>query len=377
MSESPRSPHDQDFEAALHEVESNLDVRRLTFVLGNILVPAMVMAMSDAMAGTEYPPEIAWLPRNILWLVGGVLAIGGVLVSAILARCHFGLVVNGSKMRKVTTGAEEISPLNWLGVTTNFTALTALSSGAGLALTILAIAEPRIAVIAGAVLVVLLVLWLRATHWRANRLCRRLYPSWQQGAVRLSLREEHARKSLDATTADISVIVTMAAALFAGAFSAMTNIGGIPDSLELGLATRDLKAHGLAALSGYTLLSLLLSARMVVRLRIALGDHSATLARLRNEPDEPFAFRWTERTFLLFLVVELLAATCAVIFAWTLVDERAGRIFGGVVIVTGVIGYVLRLGWARGRDRKRSPPPLASTSAAEPPNSVPERAPPI
>ena len=53
-----------------------------------------------------------WLPGQLPWLVGGVLAVGGIWTSLILARCHFGMVVNGAKLRKVVSGDLGLAGLN-------------------------------------------------------------------------------------------------------------------------------------------------------------------------------------------------------------------------------------------------------------------------
>lgn len=339
----------QDFEAALHEIESNLEVRRLMIVVAHVLVPACTVATVDALAGSDLPPQLAWLPRNVLWIVGVVLAVGGVWTSAVLARCHFGLVVNGTKMAKVRTGELRLLGLNWLGVTTNFLGLTALSGGAGLALALVALGLPWFALPAGAGLVLILTAALRIQHARANRLCRRLEPSWQHGALDDALLELHARKSLDATTADVSIVVTMAAALFAGTFGACCNLGTVSGTEVAGLARADLQVGGVAALMVFTLLSLLLTARIVVRLRIALAEHAARLAELRGEADRPWRFDPRERTFLLYLLVALLAATAALIAGWTLADRTAAGIAAAVVGSAHVVWYPLRLRAARPR----------------------------
>ena len=91
---------EQDFRAALHEIESNLEVRRLMIIVINVLVPALTMAMVAALGGVDLPPALRWLPENVIWITGGVLLIAGIVTSLILARCHFGMVVNGAKLAK-------------------------------------------------------------------------------------------------------------------------------------------------------------------------------------------------------------------------------------------------------------------------------------
>lgn len=105
---------------------------------------------------------------------------------------------------------------------------------------------------------------------------------WQSGAIDASLRELHARKSLDATSADVAVVVTMAAALFAGTFDAACNLGAMGSEAAHGLDRERLQVGGLAGLMLFTLSSLLLSSRIVVRLRIALAEHAGRLAALRG-----------------------------------------------------------------------------------------------
>ncbi len=341
----------QDFSAALYEINSNLDVRRLMFVLSNVLVPALAMAMSDCLTGSDYPPELAWLPRHIVVIVGALMAITGTLVCGILVRCHFGMVVNGSKMHRVLTGHFLPRPLNWFGVTTNFVALTALSSGAGLSLMLAAIGYPLLSWVAGPALLVLVLLSLRVNHWRANRLCARLNHEWQYGDVPRELREQHARLSLDATTSDIAVVVTMAAALFAGTFNSMTNLGGIPDELRAVLPVDNIKEMGVTAISAFLMVSLLLSGRMVVRLRIALAEHSEVLAGLRDEPDDSYSFRTNERTFLLFVVLLVLTSAAGMILVWSLMGTAPGMLTGAGLLALGLIGYPLRLASAGRRAR--------------------------
>ena len=153
--------------------------------------------------------------------------------------------------------------------------------------------------------------------------------------------------SLEDATSDIAVVVTMGAALFAGTFNAMTNVGDISPDLDLGLPVDAVQQWGLVALSAYTLVSLLLSGRIVIRLRIALGDHSLTLAKLRDEPDEPYRFSARERTFLLFLLQHTLACACALILAWTLTGPRAGGIAAGALMLAGAGWYAVRLARAK------------------------------
>jgi len=346
------SPSVLDFGAAMNEVRSNIEVRRLMLVISQILVPALAMAMTDAMTGRHYPESIAWLPEHILALVGVVLVAAGAITTAVLTRCHFGLVVNGNKMRRVVTGATDPQPLNWLGVTTNFTALTALSAGAGLSLLIVSFGAWLPAVIAGPVFGALLLALLPLQHWRANRLSRELDVNWQHGEVPVALQEEHARMSLEDATSDIAVVVTMGAALFAGTFNAMTNVGDISPDLDLGLRVDAVQQWGLVALSAYTLLSLLLSGRIVIRLRIALAEHSLTVAKLREEPDEPYRFRVRERTFLLFLLLLSLTAVCALILVWTLSGPRVAVIAAGALMLLGIGWYPVRLTWARSTDQR-------------------------
>ncbi len=335
-----------DFAAAMHEVDSNLEVRRLMLVLSNVLTPACVMGVADCLSGNAYPPSLVWLPQLILPFSGALLLVTGLLVTGVLARCHFGLVLNGTKMRKVETGRLELQGLNWLGVTTNFVALTAVSAALGSTWLVAGLGLQAWSWPTAAAVALLLMLWLPISHRRANRRCRDLQVHWQHGAVAAELREEHARKSLDGTAADISVVVVMAVALFAGVFSALTNLGGMPQELSVQPAPAVLVGVGFPLLAGFLLVSLLLSCRMLVRLRIAYGDHSRRLAQLRGEGD-PTAMRWRlqERTYLLYSIVLLLAAAAAALFG----HERAGATVAfsaaGAVILAGAVWYplVLRL----------------------------------
>lgn len=333
----------QDFTAALHEIESNVDVRRLMIVVVHVLVPGAAVALVAAGTGSAYPPELAWLPRHLPWVVGGVLALAGMWTSLILARCHFGMVVNGAKLRRAVRGDLGLSGLNWLGVTTNFVAITALTAGAGATLVGATLGRVDLGAAIGAGLFALALLTLRVQHARANRLCRRLEPDWQHGEIPVALREEHLRKSLDATAADVSIVVTMAVALFTGTFDAMANVGNLAPEFVGAADPARVQVHGLLGLAALTLASLLLSARIVVRLRIALAEHSAGLAELRGERDDPWAFRVTERSFLLFLLVVLLAATVALIGGWTLGGARVGAGSAGVVGGAGLVWYPLQL----------------------------------
>ena len=341
----------EDFEAAMHEIESNLEVRRLMFVIANVLVPTITVGMVDSLAGSEYPPEIAWLPANVLWIAGLVLALAGLCVSAVLTRSHFGLVVNGSKMRSVTHGHSKPRGLNWLGVTTNFVALTAMSSAAGAALFCTGIGQAWLALLAVPALLVLPMLLLQWNHFRASKLSALLSPEWPKGEVPKALQEQHARRSLDATIADVSVVVTMAGAVFAGTFAAMSNVGSIQNGFDSGVPATALRAHGITALSSYTLVSLLLTARMVVRLRIALAEHSASIAALRGEHDDPWRFRIRERTWLLYLLLVVLLSCSALILGWTLGGQTAGIVSAIALAALSVVWFPLRLKSAAKRAR--------------------------
>lgn len=344
----------QDFAAALHEIESNVEVRRLMIVVLHVLVPTMAMAVVSAATGVDYPPQLAWVPHHVLWIVGTVLLVGSLITGVILSRCHFGMVVNGTKMAKVVRGTFVPTRINWLGVTTNFLAINALTAAGGAALIGLATGLVWTGIAGGVVVGGLLLLVIRIQHERANRLCAELHANWQHGEVSAELREQHLRKSLDATSADVSIVVTMAAALFAGTFDAMANLGSLAPEVQPGADLDALKPVAVAGLALFTLLSLLLSARIVVRLRIALAEHSAHLAELRSEADRPWRFHPFERTFLLFLLVMAFASSMALIGGWTL----AGPLPGGVVAVAlglaGVIWYPAMLRSAAPRSESES-----------------------
>lgn len=141
----------------------------------------------------------------------------------------------------------------------------------------------------------------------------------------------------------MAVIVIMAAALFAGAFSAMSNVGGVAQDLDLHPPVTLIKTWGVIAVAGFTLLSLLLSGRMVVRLRIALAEHSQTLSRLRNEDDNPWRFRPHERTYLLFILLHMLASSMAVIVAWSIWGMWVGLLGGAGLMAAGLVWYPVRL----------------------------------
>jgi hypothetical protein len=138
----------------------------------------------------------------------------------------------------------------------------------------------------------------------------------------------------------------MAAALFAGIFNAVTNVGGIAEGLDTIPSASSIVRHGVVALTGFALVSLLLSARMVVRLRLALASSSAGLARLRGETDDPYRFH----LFLLFLLLQLFTSASAVILAWSLWDRTAGASAGAVTFLAGAIWY----GWCLFREGSRS-----------------------
>ena len=99
----PHSP-DQDFNAALSEIRGNIDIRRLMFIFMHVLLPASVLAAADASTGSDYPPELAWLPRHGLAITGALVAACGAVTCVVLTRCHFGLVVNSLKLQQVQNG---------------------------------------------------------------------------------------------------------------------------------------------------------------------------------------------------------------------------------------------------------------------------------
>jgi hypothetical protein len=339
-----------DFGAAMHEVESNLEVRRLMLVLTNVLTPACVMAVSDCLSGATYDGALAWLPPLVLPLVGALLLASGCLVTGVVARCHFGLVLNGTKMKKVETGTLSLRGLNWLGVTTNFVAVTALSAALGAVCLAAGLGGGWWAWPAGGATALLLMLWLPLTHRRANHRCRELDDAWQHAPPPDELREQHARKSLDSTAADIAVVVVMAVALFAGVFNALTNLAAVADTLAIEPAPVTLKHTGPAVLSTFLLLSLLLSCRILVRLRLAFGEHSRTLAALRQEVDRTaMLWRPQERTYLLYAIVLLLAAAAALLLGYERIGPVAGIGATCAVLVAGGVWYPAVLAIARRR----------------------------
>lgn len=353
---SPAELAEQDYRAALHELHSNIGVRRLMLVVANILVPAMLMAAADTMSGENYPDQLAWLPERILGVVGVVLTIGGLLISLVLCRCHMGMVINGTKMRKVASGSWKAAGLNWLGVTTNFVALTGLSIGLGaLVLTYLMGLPSLIGVPLSVGALGLPLAVLARDHRRASAHCRRLDSSWNHGPIPDTLLEEHAIGSLDDTNNDIAVVVAMAGALFAGAFNAMSNVGAMQPNLRLSVEVSALQVAAIPALASYLTLSLLLSCRMVMRLRVAVAEHSERLAELRGEVDDPWQFRPMERTFLLYLIVVTLTAASIVITVWAWLGDAEGSsaaLSGVAAFAAGLVWYPSALGLAA---RRREP----------------------
>lgn len=350
IANEPDAEAARDYAAAMHEVASNLEVRRLMLVVANVLTPTLLMAVSDCLSGANYEAAAAWLPGAVLPLAGALLLGSGVLVTGVLGRCHYGLVVNGTKMQKVETGNLRLQSLNWLGVTTNFVLLTAVSSGLGATFLTAGLGWGTWALPVGAVMTLLLLAWLPFSHRRANRLCRQLDRHWQPGVPPAALREQHARKTLEGTTSDISVVVVMAVALFAGAFNAITNLGAVPNDLAIEPQPRVLKATGFTLLAAFLFASLLLSCRMLVRLRLALGDYSVRLATVRGEEDvNALRFRPQERTFLLYGIVLVLAAASALLLGWERAGRGIGMLSGAVVAAAGIVWYPLRVTLARRR----------------------------
>lgn len=334
---------EQDFSAALDEIKSNLEVRRLMFVISNIMVPAGALALLDTLTGSHYPPYLIWLPEAIIPIIGVMLTITGILVAAILARCHFGLVVNGTKLEQINSGQLHLKGLNWLGVTTNFVALTALYAAAGLVLLLASLNLGVMSLLGGLILFIILMGVLGWNHARANRLCQKLSQYWQSGTVSVALREQHLSDSLHASTTDISVIVTMAVAFFAATFNCMTNLGGLNNDLTLQPSIVTLQQWGTPVLAGFSLIALLLSDRMVLRLRIALADHAAQLAELREESDNPWQFKPQERTFLLYALLHLLTSTSALLLIWPLYDLIPALAASIGLYIIGLVWYPLQL----------------------------------
>ncbi|MBI4568527.1 MAG: hypothetical protein HY719_09015 [Planctomycetes bacterium] len=344
---------DERFLAATAEMKSLFDVRRLMFILVNIILPGVVMGATDCISGSSYPPELAWFPRHVLLLSGAAITVTGLFVGLILMRCHLGLVIHSAKARYAMEGVISSHGINWLGVTANFIILVGLAAGAGLAMALAPLAARFalpiwLAPAAGAGVPPLLLLFLLMNHARGNRVVNKLRGGWTGGAVADGAQEGWARMSMDAANQDMAVVVTMAAALFTGFFAAMTSFGSIAPDLATDISPDLLRRHGVSATAAYLVISLLLSARMVARLRIAIAAASDRLAVLRQEVDNPWRFRFLERTFLLFLfVLTLTAGALAILLRSVGVAAlpAAGAATGAVLL--GVIWYPLTL--ARGR----------------------------
>lgn len=354
MSAPAPSPADVDYAAAMHEFDSNVGVRRLMLVLTNVLTPAAVMAVGDCLTGASPLEALAWLPRLIVPFTAALLLFAGVLVTGIVVRCHFGLVINGTKLKKVEKGVLTLGPLNWLGVTTNFVVLTAMTAALGaMGLAVGLRQPPTVVFAAGGLVAVALFAWLWLTHQKANRRCEQLDADWQSGPPTATLLAEHARKSLDAAAADIAVVVVMAVALFAGFFNAIANLGAVPLDLAVVPTPEAIHRHGAFVLLVFLSLSMLLSLRILLRLRLAFGEFSMQLAKLRNETDDT-AMKWklVERTYLLYAIVLLLTVAAAVMLGYERRGPVLGFILGGVTAVGGAGWYPFTL--ARERRRQRS-----------------------
>lgn len=351
----------QDFEAALGEFRSNVEVRRLMFVVMHVLLPGVIMAASDCISGADYPPELAWMPKRILSFSGGIIAISGAIVAIILMRCHFGLVINSAKLHRVRTGEVPKDKLNWKGVTANFIIITALSAAGGTALALVPYLGPAGANAAALGVLAILILLLPFHHRKALRRSQELSKHWEKGEVPKPLMERHAMESLADCSGDVAIIVTMAVALFVGLFSAMSNMGAVTETVSLEIPASDIKRWGVPVLGVYMAVSLIISMGMVLRLRIAVARHSVRLAELRGEQDSPFAFRPLERTFLLYLVIALFAAGALTIVGWTFLGSGAAVGIGLGWLPLSAFWYGIRLTLA-GKVSARKP----SEPAAEP-----------
>ncbi|MCR4317478.1 MAG: hypothetical protein NUW37_14155 [Planctomycetes bacterium] len=364
MPESNKAP--QDFSAALREIKGNFDIRRLLFVITNLVLPGVVIALGDLVSGPEYPESGMWFARHIFEFAGLVVILLGFVVGKILVRCHYGLVINGAKLNVSKDGSAKLLSLNWLGVTGSFIILSALSVGAATFVVAKCFLDFRLSVILGVIAFLINPLLLNLNHWRANRALKKLIPSWSKEDVSQENEEHHAILSLEATNQDIAVIVAMAAALFVGFFSAIANFGSMQESVDYDIPAALVKRYAIFFVSSYLVVTMALSALMVVRLRVSIAEFSETLARLRNEPDDPWRFKFSERTFSLYMFIVMLGSFSTYLLFRSLecfdgFEAASGDLWGrfsffmaGTVAIIGTIWYAGKLGLTKFiRSRKK------------------------
>ena len=334
---------DDEYFGAITEIQRNLKERRLMFTILNILLPGILLGLGDMLSGADYPAHLSWILRHSIILAAGFLFTIAMIISFIIMRCHFGLVINGTKLGKIHTGSLNISRLSFRSIALNFVFVNSIIAGA-CALLVCRIVDLRwfgIAFASGTILVLMILFYIN--HKKASIKCRKLDKFWEPGEVSLKMLEKHKLVSLEATNDDISIIAAMSAAVFIGFYSALSNISGINPTLQLDLPVDIIKNPGISWLTGFICILILFSSLMIARLRLAIGKFSVEIAELHGETDDAYRFKVYEKTFLLYMITIFLAACTLTIFIWTIWDVGPAIIFAGGLIVLSILFYWLNL----------------------------------
>lgn len=340
------------FDDCWQQAASALEQRRLAFVVSNLIVPSTAVACVTSAIGTRYGTELAWVPRLVVLGALAMLVVSNLIISLIVMKCHASLVLNGQQMLAMTRGTYEPRALNLGGVSFAFYIISTLWTLLGLVALLRMAGVEKLGFVVIPVLVLgslMLYAFLRK-HELATGDGEKAFDAIRDAVSSDELAsyasneklELHAEDSLRATALDLAVVVSMAAALFVGSLTCLANVGGLNSSLQ----------HVDTALLGRlvfpwmqlgTAVSVLLSANMLIRLKLALLDWAPKASgQLTSGAESDVVWGLDNSLLLLVLLLGLLGASSALgALAW--LDGWHAVCVGGVVVAPTLVTYMVKV----------------------------------
>ncbi len=310
----------------LHDLQRNFELRRLLLVALHVLVPAFILT-GVKMAAQNAPPE----GLSLVWEHSLPLAAIGVVVSSLLVahgmtRCQHGIVVNGAIINWRIYGHDVDRKLNWQGVSTGFFLLSVLSGVFGLSIAVYCtvaglfqldgVGVAGVVAAACVILVAIACSWLSSRHKHAWQCAVAMIQSEKESAkTDAACRQLHRINSLDDTNSDIGVVFVTAMVLFSTMLTTLPELSDVSKGrLPQGVAT-SIVQYGHAVVAVYAVLVMCLSQSMIIRLRVAMAEHSSQSdAGLASASARVWKPGFYERTSMLFIML----AVMLVIFAMLL-----------------------------------------------------------
>lgn len=350
-----------DFSTISHEFRSVVARRRDLMLFLGSLFAAMGLFLQKILDG-ELPPGLKSLELSAFFVHSILVLVPTVLIALRLAKLHTGLTINGVFYRRAVqeirdgrrrkTDVRASARLNPFGVSTALFLLASFLASGESALLALSLHRPTIqaAAIGVAVFFIMVAVLLRM-HQNAAQFALSAVENCRVEPLTGEDDEEHLAGSRDDANHDLISTISFLGLML---FSSLECISGLAKvgAAQLDLASVDVQTYGPLVYNIVLLVTCVASLLIYLRLAVSIAEMSIQL----DPTDTPFrAFKLTD-TVLGYWIVVFFFAVAVHLAAVPQFDpgSRTPWMIDGAAVLTAVLLYPLRLGWAAAKQRSRT-----------------------